>query len=43
MTNLRKKNFDFRSKVIQLEEKSKKKPDEVDSMASMQMAMQLHQ
>jgi len=43
ITNLRKKNFDFRSKMVTLEEKSKEKPDEINSMASVQMAMQMHQ
>ena len=42
ITNLRKKNFDFRSKMVTLEEKSKEKPDEINSMASVQMAMQMH-
>lgn len=44
ITNLRRKNFDFRQKMVELEDKTKSdKPDEINSMVSAQMAMQLHQ
>lgn len=40
ITNLRRKNFDFRQKMVELEDKTKSdKPDEINSMVSAQMAM----
>ena len=47
ITNLRKKNFDFKAKMVKISEKSSEQKkggaSEIDAMASMQMAMQLHQ
>jgi hypothetical protein len=43
ITNLRKKNFDFRQKMVLLEEKAHSgNGNEMEAMASLQMAMQLH-